>query len=316
MLRRVLVRRALGSTLLIAPFAALVVFSPGCGDTELPQDVCSWLNDANNCYARFADDVETRCGREFNAAAEPLDDANGYFAARDELEICILNEGGQVIFDPPLDTATFPLSEISFTILDERAEQCGLGAWTDERNFSIGIETKTLADLLDEGGTGGATPNDPITGGTFTILNEPGRDQLEVECPGGFETFVFNSLVLERCDSGTPPLPVAYLESSPGAPPGGNSSGVNGYVRFRVEYPPADVGGVVGTEPRVVEYFNCSIPPPPAPCLDGTQNGTETDIDCGGTCTTKCAEGQGCNENADCTSNNCGLNGGFRQCLP
>ncbi|KYF62115.1 peptidase [Sorangium cellulosum] len=40
-------------------------------------------------------------------------------------------------------------------------------------------------------------------------------------------------------------------------------------------------------------------------CTDGVQNGTETDVDCGGTCTADCANGDTCSVNADCTSANC-----------
>ena len=40
-------------------------------------------------------------------------------------------------------------------------------------------------------------------------------------------------------------------------------------------------------------------------CTDLAQNGTETDIDCGGTCTSKCGDGKGCSTGPDCTSNVC-----------
>ncbi|WP_437336134.1 trypsin-like serine protease [Sorangium sp. So ce394] len=40
-------------------------------------------------------------------------------------------------------------------------------------------------------------------------------------------------------------------------------------------------------------------------CTDGVQNGTETDVDCGGTCAADCANGDTCSTNADCTSQNC-----------
>jgi len=38
---------------------------------------------------------------------------------------------------------------------------------------------------------------------------------------------------------------------------------------------------------------------------DGVKNGTETGIDCGGTGNPKCADGQGCKDRADCTSDYC-----------
>ncbi len=44
-----------------------------------------------------------------------------------------------------------------------------------------------------------------------------------------------------------------------------------------------------------------------ASCTDGSKNGTETDIDCGGTCS-PCANGAACNLGSDCTSDLCGGN--------
>ena len=41
-------------------------------------------------------------------------------------------------------------------------------------------------------------------------------------------------------------------------------------------------------------------------CMDGEQNGDETDVDCGGSCTEKCEDGEGCMEDDDCMSNSCG----------
>src|SRR5690606_11691250 len=106
------------------------------------------------------------------------------------------------------------------------------------------------------------------------------------------------------------------LDSAPGSPPTSTGAGTPGFVRLRVFYPPEGDPTEHGATQRVVQYFNCSIPPPPHPCQDMARNGGETDVDCGGSCSTKCAEGQGCNVAADCVSNNCGLNGGFQQCLP
>src|SRR5262249_41008150 len=40
-------------------------------------------------------------------------------------------------------------------------------------------------------------------------------------------------------------------------------------------------------------------------CTDTFKNGSETDVDCGGSCTTKCANGKVCVVNADCQSGNC-----------
>jgi hypothetical protein len=47
-------------------------------------------------------------------------------------------------------------------------------------------------------------------------------------------------------------------------------------------------------------------PPPPAPtCTDKIKNGSEADVDCGGSCPTKCADGKGCSVAADCATATC-----------
>ena len=57
---------------------------------------------------------------------------------------------------------------------------------------------------------------------------------------------------------------------------------------------------------------SCQIPrlpdgglPPPGTCSDGTKNGTETDVDCGGGTCKKCSDGDLCAVATDCTSNVC-----------
>lgn len=40
-------------------------------------------------------------------------------------------------------------------------------------------------------------------------------------------------------------------------------------------------------------------------CTDSQKNGQETDVDCGGSCPTKCAEGKSCGINGDCQSDKC-----------
>ncbi len=41
------------------------------------------------------------------------------------------------------------------------------------------------------------------------------------------------------------------------------------------------------------------------PCADGEKTGDESDVDCGGSCSTKCADGKTCNAAEDCASNMC-----------
>jgi beta-glucosidase len=60
----------------------------------------------------------------------------------------------------------------------------------------------------------------------------------------------------------------------------------------------ADNGGAATTSAAVVVTATAS-------CTDTFKNGSETDVDCGGACTTKCANGRTCAINADCQSGNC-----------
>src|SRR5438874_7943575 len=41
------------------------------------------------------------------------------------------------------------------------------------------------------------------------------------------------------------------------------------------------------------------------PCSDGVKAGDETDVDCAGTCSKRCADGQGCITGNDCVSMTC-----------
>ena len=59
-------------------------------------------------------------------------------------------------------------------------------------------------------------------------------------------------------------------------------------------------------DPGYVANGNSCDAPPPG-CTDGVKNGSETDVDCGGTCP-RCSSGKGCNIGADCLTAAC-LNG-------
>ncbi len=43
-------------------------------------------------------------------------------------------------------------------------------------------------------------------------------------------------------------------------------------------------------------------------CMDKAKNGSESDVDCGGVCMTKCADGKACTTGADCGSGHCAMN--------
>ncbi len=325
-----MIRRVIAVSALLIPGGLFVGFS-ACSDNTPPENLCGWLGDSNNCYARFVNDIGTHCGKTFEPDSDVLESATGSFGLREELATCVLNAGGQVIFDPPPDVTTFPPTSLAFTILDWQGTQCAAGSWSDvtgeapssQQSFSITIDPVIQGDAgIYEGDY-----SDHILGGTFSsaIVSiadtdpvEYRNDAFDISCPGGLETHRFDRLHLLKCDSKEELLPQAIVDSSPGIqepPPNvtdpSYDSAQAGYVRLRIVYPPA----AGATEPQVVEYFNCSIPAPPPPCADGIKDNDESDIDCGGSCPTKCAEGLACIDTDDCdTGLTCTAVQGLRLC--
>lgn len=57
--------------------------------------------------------------------------------------------------------------------------------------------------------------------------------------------------------------------------------------------------GVSCSGTTTIEFY---LAPPPPSCADGAQNGTESDIDCGGWCGGTCLEGSTCAVDQDCAS--------------
>lgn len=73
-----------------------------------------------------------------------------------------------------------------------------------------------------------------------------------------------------------------------------------------------------GNSPSMPPASPTSPPPPPPPpplppCLDGIRNGSESDIDCGGTCP-RCLNGRSCGDRNDCSSALC-ANGTCQECV-
>jgi parallel beta-helix repeat protein len=64
-----------------------------------------------------------------------------------------------------------------------------------------------------------------------------------------------------------------------------------------------DVGPIGSAAASTSPWANIGVASAPT-CSDGVQNGSETDVDCGGSCP-PCANGQGCIGNPDCVSGNC-----------
>ena len=300
-------KRALQSLALAG--AVTLLFGPlaveGCGSDEPPiENLCGWLGNPDNCYRAFYEDVGSQCGRADLGSAP-----QGGFLARDKLDVCILNEGGQVLFDPPLDLAAFPLASASFKMVAVDGSPCGKASFGGTNTFSVSIEPYPPDGGAASGAGGGSTSGgEPIAGGTFSSDSPAGRQVFDTSCPSG-DAHHFDLLQTSECEQYAALVPRAELES--------NAGGIDlpGYVIFRVFHPPT-TGALEDAQPQVVEYFDCRFPGAPKPCEDGARNGSETDIDCGGALCTPCQEGQGCIQSSDCATGNCGLEMGLKKCLP
>jgi hypothetical protein len=294
------------SIVAVVAAAAPVIASKGCSDEAAIENLCGWVGNPDNCYRAFAEDIGDRCGRAGQGSA-PV----GGFLARDKLDICILSEGGQVIFDPPLDLAAFPLKTAAFKLIDGNGAQCGSGSLGGELSFSVtvdGFPPDGGAPGAGGAGAGGGAGGEVVKGGTFTSSKAPDRDVFDVSCPTG-EAHHFDRLQIGECPEYAALLPRAELESSAGG------IDIPGHVVFRVFYPPIE-GALEGAAPTVVEYFDCSFPGAPKPCEDGVRGGEETDVDCGGSTCAACQEGQGCIQGSDCASGVCALEMGLKKCAP
>jgi hypothetical protein len=331
----------------------------------------------NNCYREFrAGMLEDDAGPSTLAPGctfagvppTPVDDrahppagiSNGAFLSRSMLGTCIVDSGGSVTFNPPIDLAAYPpsltSSPVTYTIMlaDPFGVTCATASYTSPHGFSISIAPPASAGsgsasgaggglvLSDVGGTDGGFQATPAFG-TYTQTIAPGRDAFDVTCPSG-ETHHFNlgeaegvSVATGRTASACPAyeglVPSASLEIDPGG------VGRPGAVSFAIVYPDVAAGAVYPPfqasaaadasfdpdaknvpPPEIVVFFNCTISAAAPPCMDGTKDGAESDIDCGGPsvdgCPARCVGGQMCNCNADCTSNRCFVDpkSGMRRC--
>jgi hypothetical protein len=309
-----MLRGPLSAVAVLASLGALTGVQ-GCSGEQPVQDLCTWISDPSNCAARFAEDVGHQCAKVYVDPTDPVLGATGSFLARDKLDLCVLTAGGQVKFDPPFDMNAFPPASFTFSSVTDRGGACGGGFYGGPLNFFITVNTVDPADATaDESTTG-----EYIQGGTYASAQEAGRDVFDVTCPIGQETHHFNQLTMQQCSQLDPKLPEylprAIFDASGGvapAPNDVNGTGIPGYVRLRVVYPPPS--GVSSVPPVVIEYFDCAIPAPPSMCNDGFKDGTESDVDCGGICAVKCAAGLSCAVPEDCASGSCVLSAGIKTC--
>ncbi|WP_437707651.1 hypothetical protein WMF45_27920 [Sorangium sp. So ce448] len=317
----------------VAPILAVTaaVSMPGC--SEEFENICAFLDDPDSCYHAFQSETATGCWTPGEKGP------SGSFASRDKLDVCFLDGGGQIVFDPALDITAFPPKSIALKRLDALAAECGSITYSGEFSYSVTVKVPCTGADIDAGAEecedAGADNNSTI-GRTLTLTTPEGRSTLDVSCPGG-KSHHFNRVDIQECaNEGQDRLqPRAVLETSAGNQPppqpsldaGTTDTGLyEGSVKLSVHYPPGDsIVEVVKDgkkikeatkKPVVVEYFNCRIPAPAPLCLNGQKDGLETDIDCGGTvCEKQCDEGQSCARPDDCSTRRCAIDGtGFLKC--
>jgi len=293
---------------------ALVSYLSACSPDKDIENLCGWLTDENNCYRTFAADIGEQCGALFTAPPASPDQSVrvGYFLKRAKLDLCVLDglQGGQILFDPPLDVTTFPVTTASFAFITGEGKLCGAGAVGDDGAMAISVEpSPALADGGTDGGSSACVSQNgaQICGGTFSVTPVTERELVDTKCPSG-EAHHFNRLQLSKCPEVEQLFPRAEIESSAGG------VGIDGYVTFRVVYPPT-TGALANATPTTVEYFTCMIPSAPETCANGIQDDGEPTVDCGAICSKGCADGDLCFVDLDCASKNCTAVGGIKQCV-
>ncbi len=337
-----------------------VALAYGCSDEPQVESLCTWVSDPGNCYRAFREDV-VDAGTDCKPAGKPtpiipgqsLGTTNGAFLTRDKLDTCIINEGGSVTIDPPIDLTMWPPdpfaqpTQYKITFKDDRGSECGKATYTSPHGFSYTIDAPPDAGaslIQGDGGTDVDASADVDAGdagvkyayGTFTEVNQPGRDTVDTTCPSG-EAHHF---VLEEVTSETPGLDggavsacPAFKDIVPQALFYVETGGINqsGGVSFSIVYPPINQPLPSNAEPQtaphvnpdIVTYFNCSVPAAPITCQNGVQDGSETDVDCGGPitdvgdkCPARCVMGQLCLCDLDCDTGTCAVDTmtGMRTC--
>jgi len=284
----------------VLAISASIVLGAGCESPTQYDDLCGWLHDPENCYREFFIDIGARCGDSQLKS--------GQFLTRDNLSLCILDQGGQILIDPPIDLNSpppFNPDPLTFTFINPDATKCGSLEFNAEYDFSLTITPDPPPD------DGSPPPESDVAGGVFSMTGGKDTDSLATTCPSG-ASYNFDRLQITRCDDVEAILPHVQLDF--------NAGGIEqtGVVRLFVYYPPQD-GSVDDPAhpptPVPINYFDCVIPAAPPPCQNGVKDGSETDVDCGGSfCTTKCEDGQSCIQDNDCASNVCGLTMGIKQC--
>jgi len=323
------------------PFAGAAAVH-GCSSEQPFESVCLWVADPDNCFRKFRIDSEGS-GNDCKPGGDPTPaisggdngTRNGKFLARAMLDVCFIDTGGQIVFDPPIDLANFPPSLLAdpitykMTIKSGDGSECGSASYSSPHGFSFTINAPPDGGGFDGGGVlleGDAGDGGPgVAYGSYTQVIQSGRDAFDVTCPSG-ETHHLNLFEVEGAnisdDGGSNGVCPVVQDLVPRADFVVNPGGVDldGAVSFTIYWPPIGAGvtypaldagiqSLSGSfppiEPVGVTYFNCLVPAGDQPCVNGMKDGTETDIDCGGqetsvNCPVRCGDGQGCVVDCDC----------------
>lgn len=184
------------------------------------------------------------------------------------------------------------LSNLSLVALDQFAITEGGRAATFSNNSrtSLALQSETLV----HGRT--VTVRAALEGGSDSVgtsIDEQGV--VVIDARGSTGASVVVTVTTQAADGGTVSGTLAYTSE------GDSSVGTN-----------AEQLAMNGTLEGTLNNNGTMMPLTNA-CEDGVISGTESDVDCGGTCMTKCAGGATCNTGADCMSTFC--NGTTRACV-
>jgi hypothetical protein len=166
----------------------------------------------------------------------------------------------------------------------------------------------TQNECVDATCTGGCCGTADVASMTPTATQTPG-DCMEVVCDGKGGTLMIDDdtdvddemspCVADTCSTGTPVrTPIAGPCTTNGGTVCGDPSGTNAGQCVQCNVP-ADC-----TTGACLANATCEA----ATCTDGTQDGAETDVDCGGSACPPCAPGKMCLAGTDCASGTCLLN--------
>lgn len=127
-----------------------------------------------------------------------------------------------------------------------------------------------------------------LTGGSDQVeTSVDGQGVVVVESKGSKGTAVVVTLTVETADGGTSTGTLTYTSE------GDSALGANAQ-QFAMT---GTLEGTVNNDGMMAPLTNA--------CEDDQRSGTESDVDCGGTCTLKCDVGLACNAATDCASNFC-----------